>query len=82
MNTRIALVIAAVASIGFAIPAAAEEVGVGVTVGSGHDDGDRVREKTVIKKDHDADDKKVVIKKDRDHDGDVDKKIVIKKDRD
>jgi hypothetical protein len=66
MNTRIAFVIAAVAGIGFAIPAGAEEVGVGVTVGSGHD----------------AVDRKIVIRKDRDHDGDVDKKVVIKKDRD
>ncbi len=69
MTIRIALVIAAVAGICSAMPAGAEEVGigvgpVGVTVGSGHDERDR--EKTVIiKKDHDRDDN-VVIKKDRD----------------
>jgi hypothetical protein len=80
MTIRIALVIAAVAGICTAIPAVAEELGVGVTVGSGHDERDR--DKTVIiKKDRDNDrDDKVVIKKDRDHDRDD--KVVIKKDRD
>ena len=82
MTIRIALVIAAVAGICTAMPAVAEELGggVGVTVGSGHDERDR--DKTVIIKkdrDHDRDDK-VVIKKDRDHDRDD--KVVIKKDRD
>ena len=84
MTIRIALVIAAVAGICTAIPAVAEELGVGVTVGSGHDERDR--DKTVIIKkdrDHDRDgDKTVVIKKDRDHDRDGDKTVVIKKDRD
>ena len=80
MTTRVALVIAAVAGICSAMPAAAEEVGVGLTVGSGHEERDR--DKTVIiKKDRDNDrDDKVVIKKDRDHDRDD--KVVIKKDRD
>ena len=87
MIIRAALVAAAVASICAVTPSNAEEAkfGVGVTVGSGHDDGDHDRDKTVVIKkdrDHDQDDKKIVIKKDRDHDGDVDKKIVIKKDRD
>ena len=78
MTIRIALVIAAVAGICTAMPAVAEEVGVGVTVGSGHDDRDKT---VIIKKDRDHDrDDKVVIKKDRDHDRDD--KIVIKKDRD
>jgi len=59
MITRLAVIIAAVAGICSAMPAGAEEVGVGVgpvgvTVGSGHDERDR--------------DKTVIIKKDRDHD--------------
>jgi len=80
MTIRFALVIVAVTGICSAMPAAAEEVGVGVTVGSGHEERDR--DKTVIiKKDHDRDaDKKVVIKKDRDHDRDGDKTVIIKKD--
>jgi hypothetical protein len=82
MTIRFALVIAAVAGICSAMPAAAEEPGVGVTVGSGHEERDR--DKTVIiKKDRDRDvDKKVVIKKDRDDDRDGDKTVIIKKDRD
>src|ERR1022692_262675 len=82
VTTRIVFVIAAVAGICCAMPAGAEEVGVGVTVGSGHEerDGDKT---VVIKKDHDRDaDKKVVIKKDRDHDSDGNKTVIIKKDRD
>ena len=72
MNIRLAVVIAAVAGICSAMPAGAEEVGVGpvgVTVGSGHDERDRDRDKTVI------------IKKDRDHDRDGDKTVIIEKDR-
>jgi hypothetical protein len=82
MTIRFALVIVAVAGICSAMPAAAEEVGVGLTVGSGHEERDR--DKTVIiKKDNDRDvDKKVVIKKDRDHDRDGDQTVIIKKDRD
>jgi hypothetical protein len=73
MITRLAVIIAAVAGICSAMPAGAEEVGVGVgpvgvTVGSGHDERDR--------------DKTVIIKKDRDHNRDGDKTVVIKKDRD
>ena len=46
MTTRLAVIIAAVAGICCAMPAGAEEVGVGVgpvgvTVGSGHRDWDR-----------------------------------------
>jgi hypothetical protein len=74
MISRFVLVIAVAAGVcGSALPASAEEVGVGpvgVTVGSDHDrDRDRERDKTVI------------IKKDRD-DGDRDKTVIIKKDRD
>ena len=71
---RLSMVIVAVAAICGAIPAAAEEVGIGigpggVTVGTDH--RDRVR-------DH----KTVIINKDRDHDGDRDKTVIINKDRD
>jgi hypothetical protein len=46
MITRLAVAIAIAGSICSAIPAGAEELGVGVTVGSG--DHDRDRDKTVI----------------------------------
>jgi hypothetical protein len=78
MISRFVLVMAAAAIVcGSALPAGAEDVGigvgpVGVTVGSDHyRDRDRDR-------DHD---KTVIIKKDRDH-GDEDKTVIIKKDRD
>ena len=70
MITRFAVAIAIVGSLCTAIPAGAEELGIGVTVGSGDRDHDRDRDKTVI------------IKKDRDHDADRDKTVIIKKDRD
>ena len=63
MSTRVALVIAALAGLCIAMPAGAEEFGVGVTVGSGHE-RDRDHDKTVIIKkdrDHDRDNQKVVI---------------------
>jgi hypothetical protein len=76
MISRFALVIAAAAIVcGSALPAGAEDVGVGVgpvgvTVGSDHyRDRDRDHDKTVI------------IKKDRDH-GDEDKTVIMRKDRD
>jgi hypothetical protein len=74
MISRIALVIAVAAGVcGSALPAAAEEVGIGpggVTVGPDHDrDRDRDHKTVIIKKDHDGDrDKTVVIKKDHDRD--------------
>jgi hypothetical protein len=75
MIGRLAVVVAAAVGICSAIPAGAEEVGIGVgpngvTVGTVHGDRDRDRTKTVI------------INKDRDHDGDRDKTIIINKDRD
>ena len=76
MISRFALVIAVAAGVcGSALPAAAEEVGIGpggVTVGPDHDrdrDRDRDHKTVIIKKDHDGDrDKTVVIKKDHDRD--------------
>ena len=84
MNTRIILAIVTVVGVWGASPVFAEELGVGVTVGSHVDrDRDGDRDKTVvIKKERHPDEKKVVIKKDRDHDRDVDKKVIIKKDHD
>jgi hypothetical protein len=74
MISRFALVIAATAGLcGSALPAGAEDVGVGphgVTVDS-HRDRDRDRDR-----DHD---KTVIIKKDRDH-GDRDKTVIKKED--
>ena len=72
MISRFALVIAVAAGVcGSALPAGAEEVGVGpvgVTVGPDHDrDRDRDHKTVIIKKDHDGDrDKTVIIKKDHD----------------
>ena len=74
MIRRVAIVIAVAAGVCSAIPAGAEEVGVGVgpngvTVGTLHGDRDRDRTKTVI------------INKDRDRAGDRGKTIIINKDR-
>ena len=74
MISRVALVIALTAGVcGSALPAGAEEVGVGpvgVTVGPDHDrDCDRDHKTVIIKKDdHDGDRDKTVIKKDHDRD--------------
>ena len=73
MISRFALVIAVAAGVcGSALPAGAEEVGVGpvgVIVGPDHDrDRDRDHKTVIIKKDHDGDQDKTVIKKDHDRD--------------
>ena len=71
MISRFALVIAVAAGVcGSALPAGAEEVGVGpvgVTVGPDHD-RDRDHKTVIIKKDHDGDRDTTVIKKDHDRD--------------
>ncbi len=81
---KYALVIAAVAAL--ATPAFAEEVGVrvgpvgaGVTVGEGHRDVVRERERTTVIKEREPAERTTVIKKDRDDD--VRTKTIIK-DRD
>ena len=76
MINRYALVLVAAC---FAMPAAAEEVGVGVgpvgvTVGSGPD---RVREREVVREREPRREEKVIIKKDRDPDVVVEKKVII-----
>ena len=73
MISRFALVIAVAAGVcGSALPAGAEEVGVGpVGVVIGDHDRDR---------DRDRDHKTVIIKKD--NDGDRDKTVIMKKDHD
>ena len=73
MISRFALVIAVAAGVwGSALPAGAEEVGVGpvgVIVGPDHDrDRDRDHKTVIINKDHDGDRDKTVIKKDHDRD--------------
>jgi hypothetical protein len=75
MIGRFALVIAVAAGVcGSALPAGAEEVGVGpagVVVGPDHDrdrDRDRDHKTVIIKKDNDGDRDKTVIKKDHDRD--------------
>ena len=78
-------VIAAAALIGTALPAAADEVGVGVgpvgvTVGDGHRDREVVREREVVRDRDDHRDRDTVIIKKGDHDRDVDhdsRKVII-----
>jgi hypothetical protein len=78
-------VVAAAALIGTALPAGAEEIGVGVgpvgvTVGSGHRDRDVVREREVIRDRDDHRDRDTVIIKRGDHDRDIDRdrrKVII-----
>jgi hypothetical protein len=85
MIRRVVIVIAVAAGICSAIPAGAEEVGVGVgpngvTIGTVHSDRDRDRTKTVIinkDRDHGDRDKTVIINKDRDHDRDHDRGPVV-----
>src|ERR1700726_3161712 len=78
-------VIATAALLGTALPAVADEVGVGVgpvgvTVGEGHGDRDVVREREVIRDRDDHRDRDAVIIKKGDHDRDVDhdrRKVII-----
>jgi hypothetical protein len=80
--------IAAAALIGTAVPACAEEIGVGVgpvgvTVGQGHRDRDVVREREVVRDRDDRRDRDTVIIKRGDHDRDVDhdrRKVIIDRD--
>lgn len=68
-----------------ALPAAADEVGIGVgpggvTVGEGHRDRDVVREREVVRERGDRRDRDTVIIKRGDHDRDVDhdrRKVII-----
>jgi hypothetical protein len=78
-------VIATAALIGTALPAVADEVGVGVgpvgvTVGESHGDRDVVREREVVRDRDGRRDRDTVIIKKGDHDRDVDhdrRKVVI-----
>jgi hypothetical protein len=78
-------VIATAAMIGTALPASADEIGVGVgpvgagvTVGEGHRDRDVVREREVVREPQHRDHDTVIIKKgDRDRDIDHDRSKVI-----
>jgi hypothetical protein len=79
MIGRFAVLLVA-ASVCSAVPAGAEEIGVGVgpvgvTVGSGPDRV--VREREVIREREPRVEKKVIIKKDRDHDRDGSRTTVI-----
>jgi hypothetical protein len=85
MIGRVAVLVVASAGICSAMPAGAEEVGVGVgpngvTVGAIHGERDRDRTKTVIinkDRDHGDRDKTVIINKDRDHDRDRNRGSVV-----
>src|SRR5579863_6556222 len=73
---RYAVAVAAVVGIFSAIPAGAEEVGIGigprgVTVGESHGDRDRDREQSRYRDRRDRDE--TIIRKDRDHDRDRDR---------
>jgi hypothetical protein len=78
-------VIAAAALIGTALPASAEEIGIGVgpagvTVGEGHRDRDVVREREVVRDRDNHRDRDTVIIKKGDHDRDIDhdrRKVII-----
>jgi hypothetical protein len=78
-------VIATAALIGTALPACAEEVGVGVgpvgvTVGQSHRDRDVVREREVVRDRDDHRDRDTVIINKGDHDRDIDhdrRKVII-----
>ena len=83
---KLCLAIAATAAlIGTALPAAADEVGVGVgpvgvTVGESHGDRDVVREREVVRDRDNHRDRDTVIIKKGDHDRDLDhdrRKVII-----
>jgi hypothetical protein len=88
MIKRFAIVAIAAAGICVAMPAGAEEIGIGVspggvTVGTSHDRY-RDRDREVIReRDHRDRDDTVVIRKGRDHDRDFDRdrKVIIDRDR-
>jgi hypothetical protein len=70
-------VIAAAALIGTALPASADEVGIGVgpagvTIGEGHRDRDVVREREVVRDRDNHRDRDTVIIRRGDHDRDID----------
>jgi hypothetical protein len=81
-------VIATAVVIGTALPAFAEEIGVGVgpggvTVGESHRDRDVVREREVVRDRDDHRDRDTVVIKRGDHDRDIDhdrRKIIIDRD--
>jgi hypothetical protein len=82
---KLCFAVIAAALIGTALPAGAEEIGVGVgpvgvTVGSGHRDRDVVREREVIRDRDDRRDRDTVIIRKGDHDRDIDRdrrKVII-----
>jgi hypothetical protein len=81
-------VIATAAIIGTALPACAEEIGVGVgprgvTVGESHRDRDVVRERDVVRDRDDHRDRDTVVIRKGDHDRDIDhdrRKVIIDRD--
>jgi len=89
MIRRLAIMAVAAAGICSAMPAGAEEIGVGVgpngvTVGTVRGDRDRDRDREVIReRDRRDRDETVVIRRGRDHDRDYDRdrKVIIDRDR-
>jgi hypothetical protein len=78
MMRRLVVIAAAAAGICVAMPAGAEEIGVGVgpsgvTVGTSHGDRYRDRDREVIRERDHRDRDTVVIRKSRDHDRDYDR---------
>jgi hypothetical protein len=77
MVRRLALATLAIAGACYVMPAAADEVGVGVGPAGVTVHGDRDRDKTVIERKEPDRNKTVIINKDRDHVPDRDRSVVI-----
>jgi hypothetical protein len=76
MIGRLALATLAIAGVCYVMPAAADEVGVGVGPAGVEVHGDRDRDKTVVER-RGPEDKTIIINKDRDHIPDRDRSVVI-----
>ncbi len=76
MISRLALATLAIAGVCYVMPAAADEVGVGVGPAGVEVHGDRGRDRTVVER-RDPADKTIIINKDRGHIPDRDRSVVI-----
>ena len=76
MIGRLALAILAIAGVCYVMPAAADEVGVGVGPAGVEVHGGRDRDRTVVER-RGPEDKTIIINKDRDHIPDRDRSVVI-----
>ena len=76
MIGRLALATLAIAGVCYVMPAAADEVGVGVGPAGVEVHGGRDRDRTVVER-RGPEDKTIIINKDRDHIPDRDRSVVI-----